>query len=87
MGSGAGEGPFGPPLLSIYFPPHPLDLTFLHEGSKTLVDGLVNIEKLVSGTASSSPMSGGLASSPSPGTPLETAAFLLGIQLAWQIDA
>lgn len=28
---------------------YPLDLTFLHEGSKTLVDGLVNIEKLVSG--------------------------------------
>lgn len=24
------------------------DLTFLHEGSKTLLDGLVNIEKLVS---------------------------------------
>lgn len=48
---------------------HPLDLTFLHEGSKTLVDGLVNIEKLVSGTANPSPASGGwLASNPSPGT-------------------
>lgn len=30
---------------------YPLDLTFLHEGSKTLVDGLVNIEKLVSDSA------------------------------------
>ncbi|KAB1265787.1 Rap guanine nucleotide exchange factor-like 1 [Camelus dromedarius] len=33
------------------------DLTFLHEGSKTLVDGLVNIEKLVSDTANPSPHS------------------------------
>ncbi|NWS20050.1 RPGFL factor, partial [Pachyramphus minor] len=27
-------------------PPSPPDLTFLHEGSKTLLDGLVNVEKL-----------------------------------------
>lgn len=49
-------------LLLTCFSLHPLDLTFLHEGSKTLVDGLVNIEKLVGGTANPSP-------SPSPGTP------------------
>lgn len=72
----------GPSLLLTCFFPCPLDLTFLHEGSKTLVDGLVNIEKLVSGTANPSPVSGGLASSPSPGTPLKTAAFLHGAQLA-----
>lgn len=59
MNSKGGEGPFGLPLLFTLFSPHPLDLTFLHEGSKTLVDGLVNIEKLVSGTDNPSPMSGG----------------------------
>lgn len=38
--------------LCLTFDSHlPLDLTFLHEGSKTLIDGLVNIEKLVSGSA------------------------------------
>lgn len=83
MNSKGGEGPFGLPLLFTLFSPHPLDLTFLHEGSKTLVDGLVNIEKLVSGTDNPSPMSwGGLASSPSLGTPLKTAAFLHSAQLA-----
>lgn len=49
------EGPAGPqppsPELTLDLSV-PLDLTFLHEGSKTLVDGLVNIEKLVSGSAS-----------------------------------
>lgn len=50
-GCRGGEGPFGPPSSSHGLLSHSLDLTFLHEGSKTLVDGLVNIEKLVSGTA------------------------------------
>lgn len=36
--------PHGVPSLTPYLPP---DLTFLHEGSKTLLDGLVNVEKLV----------------------------------------
>lgn len=35
--------PMGPALTSL----SPSDLTFLHEGSKTLLDGLVNVEKLV----------------------------------------
>lgn len=64
---------------------HPLDLTFLHEGSKTIVDGLVNIEKLVSGMADPGPGAGaGICPPPSPcpGSPLKTAAFLLGAQLA-----
>lgn len=44
MGWGLSDTPRDPP-------PHPVslpDLTFLHEGSKTLLDGLVNVEKLVS---------------------------------------
>lgn len=35
--------PMGPALTSLSLS----DLTFLHEGSKTLLDGLVNVEKLV----------------------------------------
>lgn len=75
MDSRGGEGLFGLPLLPSCFSPHPLDLTFLHEGSKTLVDGLVNIEKLVSGTANPSPVTWGMASSPSPGTPSKDSSF------------
>lgn len=49
---GEGKGPLDPLSSSSHgLLLHPLDLTFLHEGSKTLVDGLVNIEKLVSTTA------------------------------------
>lgn len=36
--------PHGPPPSPPRLSP---DLTFLHEGSKTLLDGLVNVEKLV----------------------------------------
>lgn len=44
MGGGSHCSTWGPP----HFPnPPPPDLTFLHEGSKTLLDGLVNVEKLV----------------------------------------
>lgn len=82
---GEGKGPLD--LLSssshlFLFPP--LDLTFLHEGSKTLVDGLVNIEKLVSGTAYPGLGAGAgiLPPHPHPGSPLKAAAFLLGAQLA-----
>ena len=45
-GGGSHCSTWGPPHFPNPPPPHP-DLTFLHEGSKTLLDGLVNVEKLV----------------------------------------
>lgn len=36
------------PVLTLSLLLCPPDLTFVHEGSKTLLDGLVNVEKLVS---------------------------------------
>lgn len=43
MGWGTTAAPQGLPSPHTCLP----DLTFLHEGSKTLLDGLVNVEKLV----------------------------------------
>lgn len=45
--SSVGWGPSDAPQDPPHHPLSPPDLTFLHEGSKTLLDGLVNVEKLV----------------------------------------